>query len=406
LSALLPTQNASAKSREIVLYSFRGGLDGANPRGRLRLDGSGNLYGTTSIGGETGCGGKGCGTVFKLAPDGAETVLHAFQGSPDGFGPDGDLIADTNGNLYGTTSGGGGAANAGTVFEIAPDGTETILHAFCSQPNCSDGGGPGNLVMDSHGNLYGPANYGGHGGLSVSFPGCYLGCGIIFELAPGGIETVVHAFTGGDGAAPDALVMDGSGNLYGATGQGGSNRQACLASIGFPYGCGTIFEISSSRMEKTLHEFCSQPNCDDGWWPSADLILNNQGDILGPTCCAQSGNVLFKVAPDGEETVLHTFSLPSDGVSPMGGLVLDMKGNLYGATLQGGSGTGCPGDSGCGTAFKLAPNGKKTILHSFAPGKDGTFPYGGVIADNAGNLFGVTANGGANGYGTVFEITK
>lgn len=407
LGALLPTQNVSAKSREIVLYSFKGGLDGALPRGRLHLDESGNLYGTTSSGGGTGCGGKGCGTVFKLAPDGTETVLHAFQDSPDGVYPIGDLIADTSGNLYGTTAEGGGPANAGTVFEIASDGTETILYTFCSQPNCSDGGGPGNLVMDSHGNLYGPAGYGGQGSYSLSSPYCYPGCGVVFELAPDGTESVLHAFTGGsDGSGPDALVLDGSGNLYGSTGEGGggSNRRTCLTLLGDFFGCGTIFEISSDGTEKTLYQFCSQPYCADGWQPSADLILDDQGDVLGPTCCAESGTVLFKVAPDGEETVLHTFSDYPDGVSPLGGLVLDKKGNLYGATLQGGSGI-CQGYIGCGTVFKLAPSGEKSILYSFVRGRNGIFPSGGVIADEAGNLYGVTEEGGAKGYGVVFEIT-
>jgi uncharacterized repeat protein (TIGR03803 family) len=397
LIALLPAQSVSAKSKEIVLYSFKGGHDGAFPAGRLYLDDSGNLYGTTANGGGTGCGGGGCGTVFKLAPDGTETVLHSFLGGTDGAYPVGDLIADTQGNLYG--SAGGGPTNDGVVFKIAPDGTETILYTFCSQRKCADGGGPGNLVMDSQGNLYGPASYGGY-----SHGACYSsGCGVVFKIAPDGTETVLYAFAGGsDGGAPDALVLDGAGNLYGATAQGG-NRVNCEFD---KYGCGTIFEIPANGTKKTLYTFCSQPNCPDGWNPTADLLLDHQGNVIGPTCCAESGTVLFKVAPDGEETVLHTFNGPPDGVSPMGGLVMDKKGNLYGATLQGGSGSGCPGEIGCGMVFKLAPGGEITTLHSFVPGKGGTSPYGGVIADKAGNLFGTTGFGGAKDHGVVFEITK
>jgi uncharacterized repeat protein (TIGR03803 family) len=398
-AALFPAQSVSAKNKEVVLHSFKGGSDGAFPYGRLLMDDSGNLYGTTAYGGGSGCGGKGCGAVFKLSPDGTETVLHAFQGSPDGAYPQGDLITDAQGNLYGAAS--GGPTNDGVVFKIAPDGTETILHAFCSQPLCADGGGPGNLVMDSQGNLYGPAAYGGS---AIGSRDCYSGCGALFKIAPDGTETVLHAFAGGnDGALPDALVMDGAGNLFGATDEGGNHRY-CFWN---PYGCGTIFEIPANGAKRTLYKFCSQPDCTDGFQPSQDLMLDGQGNVLGPTCCAISGTLIFKVTPNGDETVLHTFKgPPSDGLSPLGGLVLDTMGNLYGATFQGGSGSGCQGGLGCGAIFKLAPSGQISMLYSFTQGKGGTNPSGGVIADKAGNLFGVAEGGGAHNFGVVFEINK
>jgi uncharacterized repeat protein (TIGR03803 family) len=402
LIAASSPENAFAAGNETLLYSFKGGNDGSFPQVGLIADASGNLYGTTTEGGGTGCGGDGCGTVFKLAPDGTETVLHSFQGDTGGANPQTALIADASGNLYGATTEGGGSENAGTVFEVAPDGTETILYAFCSRTNCADGAVPyTTLAMDKSNNIYGTTAGGG-----TSTASSAKGHGVVFKLAPGGVETVLHAFGGGsDGQQPIAVLMNGSGNLYGVTEQGGSDTQACMNMTGFG-GCGTAFEISSDGKKTILYDFCSLQNCVDGWVPGRDLAMDGQGNLYGPTCCAVTGNVVFKLAPNGQETVLHTFTGEPDGVSPMGSLSLDKKGNLYGATLQGGSGTGCEGQIGCGTVFELSPSGTETILHSFTNGTDGTFPSGGVISDRAGNLFGTTYFGGQNDNGTIFEITK
>ncbi|MGD0189506.1 MAG: choice-of-anchor tandem repeat GloVer-containing protein [Rhizomicrobium sp.] len=404
LTALSAPGSVCAGSKETVLYRFQGGSDGALPYAGVIADASGNLYGTTNVGGGTGCGGGGCGTVFKLAPDGTETVLYSFQGGTDGSGPFAGLVEDASGNLYGTTSEGGGTANAGIVFELAANGAETILYSFCSQIRCADGGGPqANLIMDGQGNLYGAAGYGGRGA-------CRGGCGVVFKLAPGGAETVLYAFKGGaDGGAPDALIMDGSGNLYGTTAEGGNQGCFIYSPTTFSPGCGTIFEIAASGTKKTLYTFCSQPNCTDGYGPSADIVMDDKGNLYGPTCCGYD-RIVYKLAPDGTESVLHIFTGPPDGVSPVGVMVVDKKGDLYGATLQGGTGTGCEGDIGCGTVFKLAPDGTETVLYSFQHGTDGNFPYGGVIADKAGNLFGTTDSGGGTkctpGCGTIFEIRK
>ena len=397
LAALVAPESASA--REALLYSFKGGSDGSFPEAGVIRDASGNLYGTTYYGGGTGCGGKGCGIVFKLAPDGTETVLHVFQGGTDGAGPEARLVADASGNLYGTT-GAGGAANAGTVFEITTDRTETILYSFCSEKNCADGNFPyASLLRDGQGNLYGITGGGGD-------TSCGFGCGVVFELAPGGAETVLYAFKGaGDGVWPVALVMDGSGNLFGTTLEGGADREDCQQMTLF-YGCGIAFEIPRSGTKKTLYDFCSQPRCSDGWAPGNDLVMDARGNLFGATCCAVYGNVVYKLAPDGTETVLHTFTDHPDGVSPLGGLVLDGKGNLYGATLQGGTGGGCRGQIGCGTVFKISRHGRESILYSFQGGIHGGLPYGGVIADSRGNLYGTTSGGGEQFSGTVFEIAK
>jgi uncharacterized repeat protein (TIGR03803 family) len=203
---------------ETVRYAFQGGSDGDEPEGPVTLDKDGNLYGTTFYGG-TGCYGEGCGTVFKLSPDGTKTVLHKFSGGSDGSGPAGALAIDKNGNLFGTTSLGNG-----TVYKLAPDGTLTVLYTFCSKTGCSDGSEPSSdVLLDSSGNLYGTTPFGGSSGE-----------GTVFEIAPDGAETVIYAFLGGgDGARPMAgLLSDGQGDFFGTTYEGS------------PHNRGTVFEVT------------------------------------------------------------------------------------------------------------------------------------------------------------------
>jgi uncharacterized repeat protein (TIGR03803 family) len=219
-AAVVGAQPAWAQTYS-VLYSFKGGTDGANPFGGLLRDSGGNLYGTTIYGGTGGCndgfGDLGCGTVFKLDTSGNETVLHSFTGTPDGEYPYAGLVRDSSGNLYGTTeSGGVGSctgfgAGCGTAFKLDTSGNETVLHSFTGTP---DGEYPAaGLVRDSSGNLYGTTIQGG------SNPGPYTS-GTVFKIDAGGNETVLHSFTGhpSDGASPFAeLMLDSVGNLYGTT---------------------------------------------------------------------------------------------------------------------------------------------------------------------------------------------
>jgi len=221
--------------KERVIYSFTGGSDECRPVGVI-LDPAGNLYGVAQ-GGDT-CGGAD-GLAFKLDTAGSFSVLHGFGGS-DGEAPDSVLLLDTQGTLYGTTGSGGnsgcGGGGCGVVFKLSLDGTETVLYTFCSLSNCADGANPGGgpLVLDSKGNLYGTTLFGGtHSDCNGDT------CGVVFKVDTTGKETVLHDFTGGaDGAFPDAgLVMDASGNLYGTAMNGGDTK--CNP----PLGCGVVFQV-------------------------------------------------------------------------------------------------------------------------------------------------------------------
>lgn len=264
-----------------TLYSFcqrRHCADGSIPDAGVIADVTGNLYGTTLSGGK-----YGGGTVFKLTPEGVETVLYSFcrhPSCPDGAGPDAELIFDAIGNLFGTTESGGVAPDCptgcGTVFKLAPDGTQTVLYSFCQLSSCGDGWLPvAPLIRDDAGNLYGTTAIGGY---SL----CNGGCGVVFKLAPDGTETVLHAFQGGiqygnsDGASPAAgLVADKRGNLYGTTGSGGG-ATGCIP--GYNFDCGTVFKLAPNGKITNLHAFCSEADCADGNSPLGTLIL--QGDEL------------------------------------------------------------------------------------------------------------------------------
>jgi uncharacterized repeat protein (TIGR03803 family) len=241
-----------------TIYNFQGGSDGGGPLGGLLIDGAGNLYGTTKFGGSGNFCSGGCGTVFKIAPDGTKTVLYNFAGQSDGARPTGSLIADAQNNLYGTTPLGG--HDHGTVFRLAPDGTETQLYAF----NGTDGDQPsGGLAMDKAGNLYGTTPTGGNLG------GSY---GEVYKLATDGTLTVLHAFTnaGGDGFYPaGGVAIDKRGNVYGTTAQGG---EGCRS-----YGCGTAFKIASDGTYSQLHRFRGTVAHN----PFAGLVMDNAGNLYG-----------------------------------------------------------------------------------------------------------------------------
>jgi uncharacterized repeat protein (TIGR03803 family) len=345
-SMLAPGAWAAGKYK--ILHKFTG-ADGGAPQGVLVFDARGNLYGTTAFGGSSSCG---CGVVFKLAPnaDGTwtEHVLHRFTGA-DGYEPDAGVILDAAGNLYGTATL-GGAYGHGVVFKLAPnpDGswTDSTIHDF---KGGKDGGCPdhSDLILDAAGNLY---------GVTAGFDGGDSN-GTVFELTPNSdgtwTQSVLYNFRGGtDGIIPQGtLTFDRAGSLYGATMRGGA------------YGHGTIFKLTLGS---------------DGKWT---------------------------------KYVLHQFRGGKDGSRPLVGVVFDTAGNLYGTTQTGGGVGACSEDQfkGCGTVFKLIPNSKgawtEQMLHRFlgTPNKE---PISGVVFDAAGNLYATTSNEGSSNYlGVVYEIT-
>jgi uncharacterized repeat protein (TIGR03803 family) len=326
------------------LYSFSRN-DGRNPTiGPLIRDRAGNLYGTTQNGGDLHCvaftNTSGCGTVFKISAGGKETILHSFSGGPDGSYPLAGLVADSAGNLYGTTELGGIGCNGqgcGTVYKITPAGTETVLYSFTGG---ADGSNPGSvvLVIDSAGNLYGTAGAGGD--LTCGSQG--LGCGVVFKIDPTGKETVLHAFTGGaDGSNPSTgVVRDSSGNLYGTLPIGGTCRN-----------CGLVFKIDPAGNETVLYNFTQeevQPVLS-----ASQLLLDPAGNLYGTTLYggSLSDGTVFEVSNQGVYTMLHSFN-GSDGEFPVSGLIRDNAGNLYGTTSQGGADS-C--SLGCGLVFKITP---------------------------------------------------
>ena len=413
-----------------VLHNFGPHPDGAYPIASLIFDKSGNLYGTTFLGGEYECGYEhGCGTIFQLTPEGngqwKETVLHNFTGGEDGCGPSANLIFDRAGNLYGTASGSGygGPCNNGTLFELSPGTNDTwtfkVLHSFAGD---TDGTYPAGLIFDAAGNLYG-----------VTAEGGPSGGGTVFELSFGtnGAWTVkvLHYFSygGQDGFLPvGSLTFDRAGNLYGITCCGGGQSSACP----YNFGCGTLFEltpittgITGEWTERVLHTF----NYTDGDNAASGLTSDIDGNLYGTT---QSGGVfgygvVFQLSPgangDWTEKLLHSFSTNNgDGTSPAGELIFDAAGNLYGTTTYGGAfGSNC-GSYNCGTVFELTPGSttaswSEKVLHRF-DGDDGAFPEAGVVFDSAGNLYGDVSSDGAFGStcgfyfrngvcGTVFELT-
>jgi uncharacterized repeat protein (TIGR03803 family) len=385
---------------DFTRHFVNGMRDGTTPEAGLIIDNDGNLYGTTSDGG--GHLNYVHGIVFRLAPDGTETVLHAFNSKHEGTFPGAPLVADGAGNLYGTTTDGGGGngcdgGGCGTVFKLAPDGTESVLHVFRGGHDGADS--VAGLVLDAQGNLYGTAAE--DGGRRCSG----LGCGIVFRIAPDGTETVLHTFKGGrDGETPlSTLIFDAAGNLYGTTEYGGGGT--C-----FGQRCGTVFKVSPDGTERVLHAFTGGS---DGATPFGRLLLDKAGNLYGTTysgggsgCAGLGCGTIFKLAPDGTETVLHAFASGRDGQNPGGGLIADAAGNLYGTTLLGGGGCFA---SVCGTVYRYAPDGTETVLHAFKGRGDGKIPRGELVFDKAGNLYGTTSEGGEScqrtGCGVVFEIT-
>jgi len=378
-----PAHAQTAREGVVHNFGFPNPADGLGPTAGVLPDSEGNLYGTTS-----GGGAAGNGTVYKVDSTGRETVLYSFTGGPDGGNPYAGVIRDPAGHLYGTTRF-GGTANAGVVYKLDTAGNPTVLYPFTGG---DDGSGPiAGVIRDSAGNLYGTTGYGGDMNCGVS-----VGCGVVYMLDTAGHQTVLHTFMGGaDGQLPVGLIRDSVGNLYGTTANGGS---AC---------CGVVFRLDRSGHEKVLHAFTGG---NDGGNPGAGVIRDSEGNLYGTTIAGGTDGfgVVYKLDTAGQETALYSFTGAADGGNPIAGVIRDSAGNLYGTTLYGGNLVNCPATeftpAGCGVVFKLDTAGNETVLYSFTGGADGGVPDAGVIRDPAGNLFGTTLQGGKKAGGVVFAL--
>jgi uncharacterized repeat protein (TIGR03803 family) len=262
---------------------------------------------------------------------------------------------------------------------------------------------PSGVIRDAAGNLYVATSLGGSNG------NCVDGCGNILKLNhPDGRATVLYTFTsvGGEYPGPSVLTRNASGNLYGTTDQGGQ------------YESGSVFELTSAGVEKTLHTF--DPETGDGQYPYSGLTMDSTGNLYGATLygggtdCGGGGcGIIYKVTPSGSETILYSFTGGADGREPRASPILDAAGNLYGTAIQGGNLNCSLGfGEGCGTVWKLDTSGNLTALYTFAGGTDGAFPSAGLVMDSSGNLYGDTEIGGnfscsqpdGAGCGVIFKI--
>lgn len=368
--------------KERVIHTFTD-AEGFFPQAGL-LDVNGTFYGTTFQGG--GYGSEGPGTVFKIKPSGKVTVLYNFDGAVGG-----NSIASlikVNGKFYGTTLY-GASGYGGTAFSLTQSGTLTTLHEFPSYS--TDGVGVRGALFNLSGTLYGTTCAGGAHGY-----------GTVFSITTTGHETVLHSFSGSDGACPSAALIEVNGTLYGTTSQGGSSND------------GTVFSVTTSGSEEVLHSFSGAP---DGSGPVAALTAVN-GTMYGTTgggglkSCGDSGcGTVFSIDLSGSEKVVYRFAGSPDGSDPQANL-LNVNGTLYGTTAAGGK--RCEYFGTCGTVFSITTSGQEQVLYRFKGDfhghSDGNSPLSGLI-DFKGKLYGTTSAGGAgfclsdsSGCGTVFAI--
>jgi uncharacterized repeat protein (TIGR03803 family) len=367
----------SSSGAETTLYNFTPAPGGTIAFAGVTRDAAGNLYGATQKG-----GASNAGVVYRVNTAGQEKALYNFTNGVDGGSPEWTPVVDTQGNVYGTTLGGGsapGAAGFGVVYKIDLSGQESVLHTFTGG---ADGGYPNFLTIDAAGNLYGTAWYGANGG------------GVLYEIDASGQQSILYSFTGGaDGGNPGSPILGSAGNIYGVTAGGGA------------YGLGVIFKVDPSGQETVLYSFPGGP---EGAGPEG-IVMDSAGNLYGATAAgggavdeAGSG-VVFELTAGGAYNVLYVFTGGADGGMPFAGVIRDSVGNLYGTTNGGGITTCTAGGGlGCGVVYKVDPAGQETVLHAFTGGADGNSPNSGLVADSSGNLYGTTPWGGKGGFSNVF----
>jgi uncharacterized repeat protein (TIGR03803 family) len=361
-----------------------------------------------------GCGGgsqppvAAPGTTENASKSNSYEVILRFGAPPRkhsrGKRPRAGLI-DVGGTLYGTTAGGGGD-DKGTVFSLTPAGAEKILYHFRGG---SDAAHPAAPLLDVGGTLYGTSPFGGGG----CFGTYDAGCGTVFSVTMGGVETVLHRFTGGcngctDGANPYSALIDVKGALYGTTPSGGRGNSTSY------YCCGTVYRFTAAGKYEVVYRFCKVASCPDGTAPYAGLIDVN-GTLYGATAGGgkYGAGTVFSLSTTGEENVVYSFPGGSGGVWPEGTLIA-VNGTLYGTTIAGGTGS-CyvNGVTGCGIVYGVTPSGSANVLYRFGGGTDGAYPNSNLTSVN-GAFFGTTPYGGSgdckvmsspNGCGVVYELT-
>ncbi len=390
---------AFAANKEKIVYNFTGGNDGGMPASTLTFDRLGNAYGTAVVG-----GANGFGAVYELSPTKSgqwkQATLYSFTGGADGKNPYGGVTLDAKGNIYGTTVAGGSGGSCagdgcGVVYELSPfrgGWSQTVLYNFTG---ANDGFGPGGpVVFDKHGNLYGTTPDGGAHAFGVVYE-------LIAKKNGHWTQKVLHAFTGGNDGSTGSLgplLIDKAGNVYG------------VAELGGVHSAGTVFKLATKSGGKwqftTIYGFLGEP---DAGSPYGGLNADAKGNLYGTTYYGGSNGVgaVFKLTLSNgkyKESVLYSFKASNDGNGPLSRLVFNRAGGLYGTDSAGGD-PGC----GCGAIFKLSPasGGKwnETVVHNFKGNPDGAYSNYGVTIDAKGDLFGVTALGGNQNQGAVYELT-
>lgn len=378
------------------LYSFcsqTNCADGDDVSAPLVQGTDGNLYGETVFGGSIGtsnCGSSGCGTIFKMTPQGTFTTLYTFclSSCTDGAGPSGGLVLATDGNFYGLTDG-GGTNNGGTAFKITPAGKLTTLHSFDHTDGWPQGSG---LIQAANGSFYGTTYFGGA-----------YGQGTVFEITPSGTFTSLYSFCASagcpDGDLPNGLIQAADGNIYGTTYGGGDTDNCNAASTG-----GTFFQLTPTGTPTTLAVFC-RPT---GYFPNSTLVQAANGNFYSTTAAGGDSThvdqgTVYEMTPTGSITSLYSFCLQTDcpdGKTPIG-IALGTDGNLYGTTELANA-------TQKGTIYEITPAGQLTTFHFFTATNGnflgGSSPIGPMLLHTNGTFYGLTSAGGKHGIGTIFSF--
>ena len=387
---------AVSQAQTLTTLATFNGTNGANPLGLIQGFDA-NFYGTTLEGGP-----QNWGTAFKITAAGVLTTLHNFCSEvscADGGWPEGRMTEARNGDIYGPTDQ-GGTGGVGVIYRLTSSGKFTVLYNFCvTWPSCADGASPTSVVQGRNGNLYGTT----FGARTVPY------FGTLFELTLSGTLTMLHTFSGLDGSYPSgALLLASNGNLYGTTSQGGSSTNCPYDGL---VGCGTVFQLTPSGKFSTLHVFDGSDGALPGYGGS--LIEGTDGNLYGTAMYGGSGTqcsngscgTIFKISPAGKFTTLYNFCSQTncaDGSSPAESLVQGTDGNIYGTTLQGGN------SANNGTIFEITPQGVLTTLYEFCSQPscaDGSYPEAGLVQATDGNFYGTTAGGYPSNSGTVFRFS-